>query len=126
MHNCAETLVLATTTAGDATPVATASIDCQGFGSAHFGLAIGATLGSGAGAMTYKVTESDDNSTFTDCAAADVIDDGSALAANKTKRVAYIGFKRYAKLVITPKASDVYTVFAHRGYAGVKPVANPI
>lgn len=125
IHVCIEKLLVATATASDATPVASAVLDCQGFDSAHFTLAIGATLGTGSGAMTYKVTESDDNSTFTDAAAASVVDDGGALAANKAKRVAYIGAKRYAKLVVTPKANDIYTVLGHLGYPSVKPPANP-
>lgn len=126
IHSCAEGVVVATTTASDATPVNSASVDCQGFDSCHFTLANGAVLGTGSGAMTYKVQESDDNSTFTDAVAADVVDDGLALAANKAKRVAYVGTKRYARLVVTPKANDVYTVLAHRGYASVRPVSNPI
>jgi hypothetical protein len=125
IHVCIEKLLVATATATDATPVASAALDTQGFDSAHFTLAIGATLGTGSGAMTYKVTESDDNSTYTDAAAASVVDDGGALAANTAKRVAYIGAKRYAKLVVTPKANDIYTVLGHLGYPSVKPPANP-
>jgi hypothetical protein len=125
IHNCVEKLLVETTTAADATPVASASLDCQGFDSAHFAIAIGATLGVAPGAMTYKVTESDDNSTFTDAPASSVVDDGGALAANKAKRVAYVGAKRYAKIVVTPKAADVFTVLGHLGYPSIKPPANP-
>ena len=128
IHICAESLVTPTTTAADATPVKSATVDTNGYDSAHFTIANGAVLGSGAGAMTYKVQESstDVDGNFTDAAAADVIDDGDALAANTAKRVAYVGTKRYCRLVVTPKANDVYTVLAHRGYAASKPVANPI
>lgn len=127
IHICAETLLLATTTASDATPVASAALDCQDYDSAHFTLAIGATLGTGSGAMTYKVTECDTvGGTYTDAAAADVVDDGLALAANKAKRIAYVGNKQFTKLLVTPKANDVYTIMGHRGYARNKPVANPI
>lgn len=126
IHNCAETLLKATATAADATPALSAALDCLGFSSAHFGLAIGGTLGTGSGAMTYKVIESDDDSTYTDAPATAVVDDGDALAVNTTKRVAYVGNKRYAKLSVTPKANDVYTIMGHRGYAHRKPVSNPI
>ncbi len=128
IHNCAETLLVATTTAADATPVKSTALDTQEFDSAHFTLAIGATLGVAPGAMTYKVQESDTDvdGDYTDAAAASVIDDGNALAANKAKRIAYVGHKRYSRLVVTPKANDIFTVMGHRGYARVKPVANPI
>lgn len=125
IHACVEKLLVETTTAADATPVESAALDCRGFDSAHFALAIGATLGIGAGAMTYKITESDDNSTYTDAPAGAVLDDGGALAVNTAKRVAYRGQKRYTKLVVTPKAADVFTVLGHLGYPAVKPPANP-
>lgn len=122
IHNCAETLVLATTTTTGVTT--TPSIDCDGFDSAHFTIAT--NTGTVASGMTYKITESDDNSTFTDAPTTSVVDDGSTLTASKAKRVAYVGNKRYAKLELTPAASTVFTVFAHRGYAANKPVSNPI
>lgn len=125
IHACVEKLLVATTIAADATPVVSAALDNLGFDSSHFGLAIGAVLGTGAGAMTYKVTESDDNSTYTDAPAEAVLDDGGDLAANTTKRIAYRGHKRYSKLVVTPKAADVFTVLGHMGYPAVKPPANP-
>ena len=126
IHNCVEQLLVATTTAADATPVASAAIDTLGFDSAHFTLAIGATLGSGAGAMTYKVTECDTvGGTYTDAPSTSVVDDGAALAANTAKRIAYVGAKQFTKLLVTPKANDVYTVLGHKGYASQKPTANP-
>ncbi len=125
IHSCIEKLLVPTTTAADATPVVSAALDTLGFDSAHFSLAIGAVLGTGAGAMTYKVTESDDNVTYTDADANSVVDDGGPLAANTSKRIAYRGHMRYTKLVVTPKADDVFTVLGHMGYPAVKPPANP-
>jgi len=122
IHICVEKLLVATTAAADATPVNSTALDTQGFDSAHFNLHIGAVFD---GAMTYKVQESEDNVTFTDAVAAEVIDDGSALVASKTKRVAYVGSQRYARIQVTPVALDVYTVTGHMGYAAQKPTDNP-
>lgn len=123
----ASTVLLATTTAGDATPVVSAALDCQGFDTASFQLAIGATLGTGSGAMTYAVSECDTvGGTYTAAAAADVVDTGGALAANTTKRIAYVGSKRFAKLTVTPKANDVFSITGYRSNAAGAPVANPL
>lgn len=118
---CAETLLLPTATVS--TAQTSAALDTLGFGSAHFTLAAGATLAAG---LTYKVTESDDDSTYTDADASAVIDTGAALTVSSAKRIAYVGGKRYAKLVVTPGGSSILTIMGHRGYAAQKPVANPI
>lgn len=109
-------------TGGDASVVTSSAIDCLGFGSAHFNLHIGTTLAAG---LTYKITESDDDSTYTDAAATDVVDDAPTPVANKTIRVAYVGKKRYAKVVVTPGGATDLTITGHAGYAHSKPTANP-
>lgn len=126
IHILSTTLLLITTTAGDATPVLSAALDTKDFDAACFNLHIGGVLGTGSGAMTYKVVESDDNVTYTDAPATSVVDDGSALAVNTTKRIAYVGTKRYAKLEVTPKAADVYSITGTRGYPYNAPVTNPL
>lgn len=53
------------------------------------------------GTHTPKVQESDDNSTYTDVAAADQIGTLAALASNTPQIVQYKGGKRYIRPVIT-------------------------
>lgn len=86
----------------------TALLDCQNFGSAEIWLAIGALTGvDGSNYVTPKLqacdtTEGDD---FTDVAAADI--DGAfaavkaATADSTIQRIAYIGGKRYIRVVLT-------------------------
>jgi len=120
IHNCAETMLAATDTVTAA--VTSASLDCQGFDSAHFNVHIGATLAAG---LTYAVNESDDNSTFTAAPATSVVDDAPTPVASKTIRVAYVGNKRYCQIVVTPGGSTIVSVTGHRGYAAAKPTVNP-
>ena len=126
-HDCRTDHVLAATaTATDATPVLSAAMDVSTYDSAHFTLAIGATLGSGAGAMTYAVYECDTvGGTYTAAPTTSVVDLGGALAANTAKRIAYVGNLEFIKLRVVPKASDVYTVLGSRGRPNTAPTANP-
>jgi hypothetical protein len=125
LHISAETHVLDAVAAATAAQTS-ASIDTAGFDSAHFNVAFGAI----APALTgLKITESDDNTTFTDAPASAMVNDydTSALLPNKTVRIAYIGNKRYAECVVTPSAAtDILGITAHRGLASQKPVNNPI
>jgi len=53
------------------------------------------------GTFTPKVEESDDNSVWSDVAAADLDGTLSALSANAMQRVGYQGGKRYVRPVVT-------------------------
>lgn len=53
------------------------------------------------GTHTPKIQESDDNSTYTDVAAADQIGTLAVLASNVHQTCGYIGTKRYIRPVIT-------------------------
>jgi hypothetical protein len=120
IHSCAEQMLAATATT--ASPVTSASLDCQGFDSCHFNIHCGATLAAG---LAYAINESDDNSTFTAAPATSVVDDAPTPAVSTTIRVAYVGNKRYAQIVVTPGGSSILTVTGHKGYAAKKPTANP-
>ena len=77
--------------------------------------------------MTYKITECDTISgSYTDAASTDVVDDQGTPAADTTIRVAYVGKKRFCKIVVTPGGASDVTISGHTGYAAHKPVANPI
>lgn len=103
----------------------TSSVDTAGYDSCAFDVSFGATAPA---LEALTITESDDNSTFTTApATAVVIDyDTTVALANKTVRSAYVGAKRYAKLVINPTtATDILGVVARLGYASAKPTPNP-
>ena len=104
--------------------ITSASLDCQGFDSAHFNFHAGPVAPA---PTSVTIQESDDNVTFTDCAAAAVIGaaDVSGWAINTTLRVAYVGAKRYCRAVVVLSAATVLTITGHEGYASVKPPANP-
>lgn len=107
---------------GDASAITSASLDLQGFDSGHFNVHFGATAPA---PTSVVVKESDDNSAFTDAAAADVIVPTGAHAVNTTGRWAYVGAKRYARIVVTPNGATDVTITGHKGYADQKPTANP-
>jgi hypothetical protein len=119
---CAETLALATQS-GATTAQTSAALDVQGYDTAHFGIAIGTTIGS---AVAYKITECDTSGgSYTDVAAAQMVGAGLTAAANSTIRVAYVGTKRYIKCVVTPTGATDITITAHRGMPSTMPPANP-
>ena len=72
------------------------------------------------GTHTPKVQESDDNSTFTDVASTDLV--GTALvaiAAASVQRIAYVGAKRYIRVVVTVAGATTggkYQAVVVRGY----------
>ena len=90
----------------------TAAIDIQGYDSLTFIVAVGAVLDADT-VVTTLMQESDDGTTFTDVADADMVTqtDGTApeTAAGfqfdddgEVRKIGYIGSKRYAKLYLTP------------------------
>ncbi len=121
IHSLVSKLLLATATV--TTAQTSATLDTQDFDAAHFNIAHGATMAAGG---AYVINESDDNSTFTLAPATSVIDDGLALAASKTKRVAYVGNKRYCQMVYTPGGSTIVTITGTLGYPSILPPVNPV
>lgn len=121
IHNCVEKML--TPTATSTGTVTSASLDCQGFDSAHFNLHFGATAPA---PTSVTVEESDDNSTFAAAPSTSVVDDADTHAVSTTRRIAYVGNKRYARVVVVQSASTILTITGHMGYAAKKPTANPV
>jgi hypothetical protein len=120
IHSCVEKLLLATATV--TTAQTSATLDTLGFDSAHFNIHYGATAPA---PTSIVVNESDDDSIWTAAPATSVIDDGGAHAVSTTRRIAYVGNKRYSQVVVTPNGSTILTISGHVGYAAKKPTANP-
>ena len=77
------------------------------------------------GTHTPSVEESDDNSTFTAVAAADLAGTLANLASNTIQRVGYRGVKRYIRprvVVSGATTGGVYGAEVVRGYPALRPV----
>ena len=81
------------------------------------------------GAHTPSLQESDDNSTFTNVAAADMLGSFTAVSsgagANTVQRVGYIGAKRYVRGVMTVSGATtgaLSVIALARGIAARRPV----
>jgi len=122
MHN-ERSIALAGLSAAATGTITSASVDLSGYDSATFNLHFGATAPE---PTSITVEESDDNSAWAAAAAAAVINDGGAHAVSTTRRIAYIGAKRYARVVTVLSASTILTVTASLGYPAQRPVTNPI
>lgn len=71
------------------------------------------------GTHTPKLQESDDNSSFSDVAAADLQGSFAAIATNTDQEVGYIGIKRYVRAVSTVAGATtggVYSINILRGH----------
>lgn len=85
-------------------------------------------LGGTSPTATFKVQESDDNSTFTDVASGDLLggDQPAAVSAAGLTIRGYIGSKRYVRVRLDALGGTSPTVTASgtivRGYAARKPV----
>jgi hypothetical protein len=98
-------------------------VDLASFASATVAFSVGTITD---GTHTPKVQESDDNSTFTDVAAADLNGSLAALASNVNQRIGYRGTKRYIRAVTTiagATTGGVYAGVVIRGDARKQPVA---
>lgn len=73
-------------------------VDMASYEGVEFVFAVGVVTD---GTHTPKIQESDDNSVFTDVAAADQIGTLAVLASNVHQTCGYIGTKRYVRPVIT-------------------------
>ncbi|XKM40332.1 hypothetical protein A4U53_030850 [Rhizobium ruizarguesonis] len=74
-------------------------VDARGFQSVTAVINTGAIVA--AGLFTPKLQESDDNSAWSDVAAADLLGSFANLAASAVQRVGYKGSKRYVRVVLT-------------------------
>jgi hypothetical protein len=111
-----------TPTATSTGTITSASLDTNGFDSAHFNLHFGATAPA---PTSMTIEESDDDSTFTTAPATSVVDDGGAVVVSKTRRMAYVGSKRYCRVVVVQSASTILGISGTLGYPTQRPVANP-
>lgn len=97
-------------------------VDLAGYGSAAVVFASGTITD---GTHTPSLEESNDNSTFTAVAAADMTGTLAALASNTIQEVGYIGTKRYIRAVVTvsgsPSTGGVYNALVVRGNASKQP-----
>ena len=95
-----------------------AGVDLQGFESCTFLLQ---SVASAAG--TFTVKESDDNITFTNAVAADVLGtQGAALSNTDVQKIGYIGGKRYATIELDLSADGVCSCIGVRGNARINAV----
>lgn len=97
-------------------------VDLQGFNSAEILFVVGTITD---GTHTPKVQESDDNTTFTDVAAADQEGTLAALASSTNQAVGYKGNMRYLRAVSTVAGATtggVYSAVVLRGNPNVGPV----
>lgn len=98
-------------------------VDLSGFHSANVAFVVGTITD---GTHTPSVEESDDNSTFTAVAAANLIGTLAALASSTNQRVGYKGTKRYVRAVTTVSGATtggVYAGVVERGDARKQPVS---
>ena len=95
-------------------------VDLKDFDSATVEINVGVV----AGTHTPKLQESDDDATYTDVAADDLIGSFANLAASTAQKVGYIGYKRYVRVFTTSGGgSALYSASVLKGHAHAKPVA---
>lgn len=105
-NNVALKRVLSPVSVSDNTAQVGQAIDHQGYGDALYIISTG-SLADADATFTVLLQESDDNSTYTDVADADLLGT-EALAGfvfsddDKVRKLGYKGIKRYTKLTITP------------------------
>lgn len=124
--------VISPVSVADTTAQVGTAVDRKGFESVTYAIATGSIADADA-TFTVLLQESDDNSTYTDVADADLLGT-EALAGfqfdddNECRKLGYIGAKRYTKLTITPVANAsaaLISAVAILGHAAVKPTVNP-
>lgn len=119
----------------DNTAIVSSIIDTLGYGSCTFAINVGTNTDANA---TFAVTMDDgDNSALSDAAAVAVgnLAGTYALAGYtfgddaETRKIGYVGSKRYVRLTITPSGNDSGNIFvsavALLGHPEVAPTANP-
>ena len=112
LHNLISvTTAIALTAVADGEDVAGVSIDRQGSDGLEFIFQVGAYTD---GSVTPLVQESDDDSTYTDVADADLTNTeaSAALSAAGVSSIGYIGDKRYVKVTAATAAGSTLSVGA--------------
>ena len=112
LHNLISvTTAIALTAVADGEDVAGVSIDRQGSDGLEFIFQVGAYTD---GSVTPLVQESDDDSTYTDVADADLTNTeaSAALSAAGVSSIGYIGNKRYVKVTAATAAGSTLSVGA--------------
>jgi hypothetical protein len=119
----------------DNTPIVSTIVDLQGYSSCEFVLATGANTDTNA---TFSVlVEDGDAANLSDASA--VVDDellGTEVLAgftfaddNATRKIGYIGSKRYVRVTVTPSGNDAGNIFVAGvwvlGHPDNRPTANP-
>jgi len=97
-------------------------VDLQGYESAAVVIAAGTITD---GTHTIEIQESDDNSTFTAVADADLQGSEPTVASNTVYEVGYLGSKRYIRAITTVSGATsggVYGAVVVRGHARSKPI----
>jgi hypothetical protein len=119
--------VVAVAPAVQAATIKGAAIDLLGFNSVMFVVNTGAIASSGNFTASVQESDTTTDGDFTDAAAAAVIGSNlvNPLTADGVFKVGYIGFKRYARLVLTKNSgtSIAAGVVAIKGDAPQRPVA---
>ena len=124
--------VISPVSVADTTAQVGTAVDRKGFESVTYAIATGSIADADA-TFTVLLQESDDNSTYTDVADADLLGT-EALAGfqfdddNECRKLGYIGAKRYTKLTITPVVNAraaLISAVAILGHAAAKPTVNP-
>lgn len=109
--------------AGNRTSTATgSSVDLRGYDGALVLVAAGTITD---GTHTPKVQESDDDSTWSDVASGDLLGTLAPITSNAEQRVAYIGAKRYIRVVVTVSGATtggMYVAYVVRGYPARQPL----
>lgn len=102
-------------------------VDLQGYNAALVVIDLGAWTD---GSHTFEVQESDDNSTFSAVADADLLGTEPVMDAadedNTIHKIGYVGTKRYIRVATTVSGTTtgaVYGASVIRGHANVAPVA---
>lgn len=119
----------------DNTAIASAIIDRRGYESLTFAILVGTNTDANA---TFAVTmEHGDDSGLSDTAAVATADVAGTLALAgytfaddaETRKVGYVGAKRYVRLTVTPSGNDSGNIFiaaaAVLGHPALAPTPNP-
>ena len=123
--------VISPVSVADTTAQVVTAVDRKGFESVTYAIATGSIADADA-TFTVLLQESDDNSTYTDVADADLLGT-EALAGfqydddNECRKLGYIGVKRYTRMTITPTNNATTALIAAVAILqpAIVPTANP-
>ena len=123
---------IAPVSVADNTALVSSVIDRQGYESASF-IILSGSLADADATFTALLEESDNGSSFAAVADSDLL--GTELLAgftfvddNETRKLGYVGAKRYLRLTITPAnnaSAALIAALAVLGHPNLAPTANP-